>query len=506
MYNVCVEKLQLSKSVVTFLLFTTACFVFAAEKEGRINSINSKCGSVLDEQGVPIPGASVRIQATEVATTTDLAGRFCLSSDHAELAITAWKEGFYIGGLNLADVIKSEITIELRSLPENQTEYRWLHSHAAATNAASTRSGTEPCGQCHERLTNEWLSSSHGQSNKNPLFEHVLSLAERDFSNSGQQCRLCHQPQHETKPIGCDFCHKISNVFGIGSQRSGKERIEHLLSEEPPVFFGPLDDVFSRHDSFNILYTKSEYCAACHQGNFWSTQAYSVYDEWQESRFQREQIQCQDCHMAPTANFAANKSAGGIRRLSSSLSSHDFLLKGKADLLSSAIDMEVRLNSQNGLLDVVVELSNNNAGHHVPTGSPLRNMLLLVTAEDKNGELPMSAGSTVPKWAGNTWQGHAGKGFGKILTEIPNYREEQEQHFEPIYPAPFWRPTIVESDSRIAAGTTDRSVYSFASGDSESFRVSVRVLYFEYFADWLLSPPPEPVELATYKFIGEIEP
>lgn len=492
------QALSCSTVMAMFVIF--AYFASATEQGAQAGTMTSSCGMVFDELGKPVSGAAVRFQASVISTLTNPAGEFCVQSDKAHSAVTAWKEGYYIGGLEISDSSNNDLAIHLRPLPENQTEYRWLHSTAASSSV--TNGGSEPCSQCHDRLTEEWSSSAHAQSNKNPLFDQVLSFASRDFGNAAQQCRLCHQPQHQSKSIECDFCHKISGVIGLESQRLGKERMQHLLSEEPPVFFGPLDDVFSRDDSFNPLYKSSEYCAACHQGNFWSTQAYSVYSEWQQSRYQREQVQCQDCHMSTAKNYSADRDAGGIRRESSSLSSHDFLLKDKEGLLASAIDMEVSLETQNDVLNVVVELSNNNAGHHVPTGSPLRNVLLLVTVEDQGGELILSAGNTVPKWAGENWQGKTGKGFAKILSEVPNYRGNREQHFEPLYPAPFWRPTVVESDNRIAAGVTDRSEYFFDISDSETYSVSVQLLYFEYFADWLPLPPPEPVELAIYDFTG----
>lgn len=494
------QALSCSAVMVLFLIFVF--FSFTPKQSAQADTTTSSCGLVFDETGNPVSGAVVRFQASAISTLTNPAGEFCLQSENAHTAITAWKEGYYIGGLELSDPVNNGLTIHLRLLPESQADYRWLHSTMAP--GSTPNSELEPCSQCHERLTEEWSSSAHGQSHENPIFDQVLSFASSDFGGAAQQCRLCHQPQHQSKAIECDFCHKISGVFGLDSQRLGRERIEHHASEDPPVFFGSLDDVFSRDDSFNPLYKSSEYCATCHQGNFWNTQAYSVYSEWQQSRYQREQIQCQDCHMSTAENYSADRDKGGIWRESSSLSSHDFLLKGKSELLASAIDMQVSLETDNDVLKVVVELSNNNAGHHVPTGSPLRSLLLLVTAEDQSGELTLSAGDRIANWAGESWQGKTGKGFAKILSEVPNYRGEREQHFEPLYPAPFWRPTIVESDNRIAAGASDRSEYSFDTTDTETFNVSVQLLYFEYFADWLPLPPPEPVKLSAYDFSGKL--
>ena len=51
---------------------------------------------------------------------------------------------------------------------------------------------------------------------------------------------------------------------------------------------------------------------------------------------------------------------------------------------------------------VEVEIENAKAGHHLPTGSPLRQVLLMVTATDEQGQaLRLQTGPTLPAWAGD---------------------------------------------------------------------------------------------------------
>ena len=199
------------------------------------------CGLILDTATQPIQGARVRFQNTKVTTVSDQNGRYCLDSEGSQSAITAWQQGFYIGGIGLP---AEGFSITLRRAPQHHGEYEWLYS--TRQEGAPRHPDTEPCENCHTRLTREWIASGHGRSHTNPLFGSVREVAMKDFGDTGKQCALCHQPQGSNKPIGCDFCHKIKDVVGLDSQRLGVERIQLLTPEKDHIFFGPIDDIWER--------------------------------------------------------------------------------------------------------------------------------------------------------------------------------------------------------------------------------------------------------------------
>ena len=62
-------------------------------------SAASLSGMVVDASG-PVPGAVVRVQATDNATTSDENGRFTLQdiTGSSPVRVTAWANGYYIGG------------------------------------------------------------------------------------------------------------------------------------------------------------------------------------------------------------------------------------------------------------------------------------------------------------------------------------------------------------------------------------------------------------------------
>ena len=144
-------------------------------------------------------------------------------------------------------------------------------------------------------------------------------------------------------------------------------------------------------------------------------------------------------------------------------------LKGSARLF-------VNSNMADDILEIIVGVTNVNAGHRLPTGEHTRNMILLVTAEDEGGNpLEFIDGSIVPDWGGNgederDYGGLPGKGYARITADING-----------TFNVPVWRATRIASDNRIKAKETDESLYRFKlpSGDNEDapFYVTATLIY-----------------------------
>jgi hypothetical protein len=72
-----------------------------------------------------------------------------------------------------------------------------------------------------------------------------------------------------------------------------------------------------------------------------------------------------------------------------------------------------------------MRIANDKTGRHGATDSPLRQLILLVQANDGQGQaLLLVAGPTVPAWGGvgdparGYCAGLSGKGFSKVLEEL----------------------------------------------------------------------------------------
>lgn len=149
---------------------------------------------------------------------------------------------------------------------------------------------------------------------------------------------------------------------------------------------------------------------------------------------------------------------GGLERRPETIFSH--LMPGAADpeLLRTTVRLDVQAQIRGTHIDVDVSLTNANGGHHVPTDHPSRNMLLIVSAMDAQGRPLTSVGSQViPDWGGvgstpDDYAGRPGKGYAKIL----------EDRWTRVAPTvAYWRPTSIQSDTRLAALATDVTHYSF---------------------------------------------
>jgi hypothetical protein len=109
-----------------------------------------------------------------------------------------------------------------------------------------------------------------------------------------------------------------------------------------------------------------------------------------------------------------------------------------------------------------VAITNSGAGHDVPTGVTIRNLILVVTPTTKDGtvlaQLPTgeNGGPRVPDWGGagsaggGNFAGLPGKGYARVL--------DDENLVENV----LFTEALYEFDTRIAAGATDASTYRFA--------------------------------------------
>ena len=160
------------------------------------------------------------------------------------------------------------------------------------------------------------------------------------------------------------------------------------------------------------------------------------------------------------------------------------------ELLQNAVSMDVEAEIQGDRVIVEVTVTNDKTGHHVPTDSPLRQMILLVEVTDSEGNLLSQVeGSTVPDWGGvqpaeisqisagsaGYYAGHPGTAYAKIL---------QEMWTEVTPTGAYWNPTRILSDNRIPAMESDTTSYIFrTSKDSETFDISVKLIYRRAFIE-----------------------
>jgi hypothetical protein len=299
-----------------------------------------------------------------------------------------------------------------------------------------------------------------------------------DFPKTAGNCAACHTPAAavnqsygtdptqlsgvEAEGIPCDFCHKIWDVRLDPASDLPYPNMPGVLSyefrrpyEDHQFFAGPLDDVAPGEDTYSALQTESLFCAGCHFGVFWDTVVYNSFGEWLDSPYSDPLTgkTCQDCHMPPLgATHFALPEPGGLARDPHTIFSHRMPGAADEDLLQNTAEMNMTAEQVGNQVVVSVEVTNTQAGHHIPTDSPLRQIFLIVTATDAHGhQLVLQEGSTLPDWTGDL-QGLPGAYFAKILQEI----------WTEIQPSgAYWNPTRIVEDTRLPALATHTSRYVF---------------------------------------------
>jgi hypothetical protein len=168
------------------LLALVAAFLAGCSTTGA--AAPSISGIVKDEDG-PVAGATVRVKATEIETTSARDGRFTLAGLPAgePAFVTAWAPGYYIGGGEIEyRAGASDVEIILRKhADEDNPNYEWVsafvqpgkegsncescHSSALTSDSPSSPEGT-PTGRAESLPFDEWVQDAHALSTQNPRF------------------------------------------------------------------------------------------------------------------------------------------------------------------------------------------------------------------------------------------------------------------------------------------------------------------------------------------------
>ncbi len=245
-------------------------------------------------------------------------------------------------------------------------------------------SNAQSCGRCHRTIYEHWKASKHADAYQNPLFQSVLERAEADFGAEGRAvCLTCHAPvtANAWDGVFCDYCHSIHEVSFTGRNPSA----EVSFSESKA---GPVSDAAAApHGSrYSDLHATAAICAPCHEyRNAGGFPVMSTYSEWQNSSYGKAGKPCQTCHMARTEGDVVDPRVA--RAGKARLNLHEMRGGHTADQLAAAIQMRMTAARVRDEIQVTVEITNAGAGHSFPTGSPLRQMELEVTAGSAEGRL-----------------------------------------------------------------------------------------------------------------------
>lgn len=212
----------------------------------------------------------------------------------------------------------------------------------AKTDSASHPAGDETlyptaaqCGECHQKIYDEWSSSQHAYASISPMFHKFeQKFQELTQGTVGTFCVRCHQQagtqlgearetplwkrsQISREGVSCITCHRVKEQYG---KVNGERRIEPGKIYEPVYGSGEksaIKDVLSNKETYSVKtnangrgndihkgmitndqITKSEFCVSCHQVAVnLGIKLEIVWDQYRASPAHEAGVSCQDCHM-----------------------------------------------------------------------------------------------------------------------------------------------------------------------------------------------------------------
>ena len=527
------------------LLLTGACASRDVTQTGGDTPDGNEIRGLVTDNDGPVSGAVVRLQATNNKTVTDDDGTFSLTgpADGTMVTVSAWKDGYYCAKAEEIVAPADDVNLVLRRYQtDDNPDYEWMpptgeescmsckpgvtriwqtNAHAgAATNVRflTMYNGTDMDGN-ESPPTRYGTNPDYGRfplppDSTEPYYGPGYKL---DFPDTSGNCAACHLPGaaidapygidpndvtgSDIAGVHCDFCHKVADVTLDAETGLPTPNMPGVLStdvrrpfaDDPDryqLFFGTFDDDnVPEEDTYLPLIETSQFCAPCHFGVFWDVVIYNSFGEWLDSPYSDPETgkTCQQCHMpAPSTldgqqitNVAPDE--GGVERDPMTIHAHTQPGAADEEFLQNAVTMTVEASWVYDSIVVQVDITNDQAGHHIPTDSPLRHMILVVSAVDADGDaLGQLDGSTVPTWCGTgdsdegAYAGLPGKAFAKVLEEL----------WTEVSPTgAYWNPTRVVSDNRLAALATDTSTYTFQAPADGAVDVEVTLLFRRAFYD-----------------------
>jgi len=253
-------------------------------------------------------------------------------------------------------------------------------------------SSAEVCGDCHREIHEGWKSSAHATAMESRLFQDALKLAEEDFgSQSRRVCLNCHSPvavqigdlglirKVSWEGVTCDYCHSIRDVTTTGA--NPKARVEFSL-----VKSGPSKEAVStvHETAFSSVHTSSKACLPCHEyRNSLGFPVLTTYSEWEDSTYAKNQQGCQSCHMSSAKGNVVDPRVK--RSTMPTINLHQMPGGHSVQQLNKALRATLSTSHDGDQVRVSVKVTNRGAGHYVPTGSPLRQLILELRADSFDG-------------------------------------------------------------------------------------------------------------------------
>lgn len=296
------------------------------------------------------------------------------------------------------------------------------------------------CGGCHDEIYGQWKGSTHQLAHGDIIYLAVADgglkgLTDKDEITEAELCVKCHTPvgyvsgypvktsddkskiqEPARQGVQCDFCHSIEGAYAV---YNAKFKLDPGNGDtDPGNKRGPFTDSQSDYHkcSFSEFHTKSEICGTCHDVRHavYGTRLENTYEEWKASKYNKQGIQCQDCHMYQRKGVPGTGSTARLENPGKAVAdgpdrkhiyTHYFIGGNtilpvmEKDNLQKELAEERLKNAAVISVDGVdgntvrVRILNNGAGHYIPTGlTHVRQVWIRIVIKDSAGKTVFSSG------------------------------------------------------------------------------------------------------------------
>lgn len=352
---------------------------------------------------------------------------------------------------------------------------------AAGTAPAADRlpapASAEVCGDCHRAIAEGWKHSAHAAAMESRLFQDSLKAAGEEFGPEARKvCIGCHAPvaalvgdwaldrKVSWEGVTCDYCHSIREV--VETPAAFKARVEFSQLKSGP---SRGTDSPAHATAYSAVHTSALTCAVCHE--YRNPQGFAVidtYEEWKRSPAGKADQACQICHMYLVKGAVVDPRVK--RDASHMLNLHDIPGSHSVEQLNRALKVRMTAVRSGDRVEVTVRLANEGAGHSLPTGSPMRQLILEVRAKPYGEDTLREERILTRKLA---------DADGTIL---------EREHVA------FLKAAKVVSDTRLGPGEARSETFSFALPRGKQVRVDAAVYYHH-------SPTARPELSKRIKFV-----
>ncbi len=327
--------------------------------------------------------------------------------------------------------------------------------------------GSETCRECHLDITEQWKRSAHSKADrsKNLLFGRMYFQSLK-ITRGGTM--LACGPCHETVPfvnqdfnllrsvslegVACAYCHAVSGPgVSTGVPPYTLDLANYSGTIRNPTFTN------SHGSAYSAYYLTSEYCGACHDyKNQNGVQISTTFAEWKKSKYAKQGVTCQSCHMPGAPG--RNSYLGPARpRVANHAFDRDMLLQARP-ASPPGLTLRAQRVRTGDSLRVFATVSNNGWGHSLPTGNDQKIAVIRIRVLSESGGI---------LWENDPFAEWGVSIFGVILADELG-----------SWPAETWTATSILSDRRIKAGGSATARYDVPVGDQKGpYKVEAQFIY-----------------------------